>query len=287
VLDTPELAPILEDAELAYLAVGSATGPMVTPLLFTVRDGRLWMVMPRSSAKLSAIGRDARVGVAAGSTGAMAVLQGEAHVVDPLRPTSLVRSLPEAVLSPRALGSYVAGHLDHLAGMVGPAMLEPRAAAAVRPERALAVRAGQPLWTSGGWPPGAAPYDGNGEPQRLDVPADVPSDLRAVTSEPGPVLVGWTTATGPVVLPGEWDPRRRVATVRGDLFLAAGCLPQSRACVLFDATAGTSLDAKVGLVLRGRASARGRGEIANLALRTERISWWRGDDARTVRTKAG
>ena len=284
-LDTPELATILEDAELAYLAVDSKTGPMVTPLLFAVRDGRLWMVVPRSSAKLTAIARDARVGVAAGTPGAMAVLQGEAHLVDPLRPSSLVRSLPEAVLSPRALGSYLTGNLDHLVGLVGPAALEPRAAFAVRPERAIAVRDDRELWTTGGWPTGAAPYDGNGEPQPLDLPADVPSDLRTVLTEPGPVLVGWTTSSGPVVLPGEWDSRRNVACVRGDLFQAAGCLPQSRACVLFDATEGTSLDGKAGLVLRGRASARGRAEVANLVVRTERVSWWRGDDSRTV--KAG
>ena len=284
-LDLPELSPLLATAELAYLAVESASGPMVTPLLFTAQDDRLWMVMPRSSAKLTAIDRDARVGVAAGRPEAMAVLQGGAHVVDPLRPRSIVASLSEAVRSPRAVGSYVAGHLDHLAGLVGPALLEPRTAVAVRPERAIAVRADEPLWSVGDWPAGAAPYDGSGERLPLSLPRDVPPELRAATETDGPVVVGWTTAAGPVALPGWWDPSRNVACVRGDLFLAAGCLPQSRACVLFDATEGTSLDDKAGLVLRGRASARGRAEQANLAVRIERISWWRGADARTV--KAG
>ena len=284
-LDHPELTPLLAAAELAYLAVESASGPMVTPLLFTARDDRLWMVMPRSSAKLTAIDRDARVGVAAGRPDAMAVLQGAAHVVDPLDPRSLMGSLTEAVLSPRAIGSYVAGHLDHLAGLVGPGLLERRTAVAVRPERALAIRADHPLWSAGDWPTGAAPYDGSGETLPLSLPRDVPPELRRITDEAGPVIVGWTTASGPVALPGQWDPRRNVASVRGDLFQAAGCLPQSRACVLFDATDGTDLERKAGLVLRGRASARGRGEQANLAVRVERLSWWQGADARTV--KAG
>ncbi|HVF32307.1 MAG TPA: hypothetical protein VM933_04635 [Acidimicrobiales bacterium] len=282
-LDAPELAPLLDVAEIAYLAVESKHGPMVTPLLFTVRDGRLWMVMPRSSAKVGAIGRDRRVGVAAGSLGgAMALVQGEARIVDPLDPRSLVGSIPETLLSPRALGSYVTGHLAHLAGMVGPAMLEPRAAAAVRPERALAVRAGAALWSSGDWSEADPPDGGSAERLPLRLPADVPDELRRATAEAGPVLVGWTTATGPVVLPGEWDPRRSVAAVRLDLFIATGGLPRSAACVLFDTTEGTSLAGKAGLVVRGRGLAREQGENAELTVDTERISWWRGDDARTV-----
>ena len=285
-LNSPELSSLLDGAELAYLAVESASGPMVTPVLFTVQDGRIWSVVPRSSAKVGAIGRNKTVGVALGTPTAMAVVQGEAHLVDPMRPQSLVSSLPEAVLSPRALGSYVVGNLDHLAGLIGPGALAPRTAVAIRPQRALAVRDGAPLWSSGTWPPGAEPYEGTGAVPLLRLTADVPATLAALTGAAGPVLVGWTTASGPVVLPGRWDPEHRVATVREDVFRGAGCLPQARACVLFDGTEGTRLDGKTGLVLRGRGSARrGSGGAADLVLRVERLSWWEGDDAHTA--KAG
>lgn len=280
-LDRPELASILDDAPLAYLAVESERGPMVTPLLFAVRDGRIWMVMPRSSAKVGAIGRNAVVGLAAGTPGAMAVLQGSARLVDPMRPQSLVGALPEALLSPRALTSYVAGNLDHLAGLIGPGVLSPRTAAALRPGRAAAIRAGEPLWSTDNWPEGAPPYGNHGAaPPALPL-GPVPSDLAGLAAGAGDVLVGWSTPTGPVVLPGRWDPEGRQATVRTDLFVATGCLPQARACVLFDGTQGTSLDGKLGLVVRGRGSAHaGAGdETARLTIRAERYSWWQGDES--------
>src|SRR5687767_15009009 len=106
---------------------------MVTPVLFAARDGRIWMVLPRSSAKVAAIGRDALVGVTVSTPAATAVVQGEARVVDPLDPTSLVASLPETLRSPRAAGSYLAGNLAHLPDLLGAGALTPRAMAAVRP----------------------------------------------------------------------------------------------------------------------------------------------------------
>jgi len=282
VLTSPELASILDEAELAYVGVETVSGTMVTPLLFAVRDGRIWMVMPRSSAKVSAIARNRVVGVAAGTPEAMAVLQGEAHLVDPMRPQSLVSSLPETLLSPRALASYVTGNLEHLAGLIGPGALAPRTAAAVRPQRAAAVRPGRALWAAGDWSAGPAPYDGEAVPQPLPAEA-APGQLRTLTERPGPVLVGWATAAGPVVLPGTWDPERRRATVRRDLFHATGCLPQARGCVLFDGTEGTKLEVKTGIAVRGRGSAHlGADGDADLTMRVERLAWWVGDDTETV-----
>ena len=287
-LTSAELATILEDAELAYLGVETASGTMVTPLLFTVRDGRIWMVMPRSSAKVSAIGRNSVVGLAAGTPDAMAMLQGEAHLVDPMRPQSLVSSLPETLLSPRALASYVTGNLDHLAGLIGPGVLAPRTAAALRPQRAVAVRRGHDLWSAGIWAEGAAPYDGEAADQPLPVEA-APDELQDLTAHAGPVLVGWATAEGPIVLPGTWDPERRRATVRSDLLRATGCLPQARGCVLFDGTVGTKLDGKTGIAVRGRGSVHGSlgdDDLAEVTMRVERLSWWSGDESRTVKTGA-
>jgi hypothetical protein len=263
---------------------------MVTPLLFSVRDDRVWMVVPRSSAKVSAIARNPVVGLAAGTPGAMAVLQGEARVVDPLRPRSFFESLPEALLGPRAFGGYVAEHLPDLAGLVGPGALAPRTLAALRPQRAIVARDGADLWSTGAWPEGAAPYGEHDAERRTVLPLDeVPADLRARPDEPGPVIVGWATAAGPVALPGTWDPATGGATVRTDLLRAAGCLPQSAACILFDGTEGTGLDGKTGVVVRGRGTARlddagtGASRDAVVSVRTERVSWWQGDESHTVR----
>ena len=278
------LAPILDAGELAYLAVTSKAGPMVTPVLFAARDERIWMVMPRSSAKIAAIGRDALVGVTVAAPTATAVLQGEARVVDPLDPSSLVSSLRETLLSPRAAGSYLADNLKHLPGLVGSGALTARAMAAVRPERALVVRGTGDVWHTGPWSAAEAPStdpaaDGDAA---IDLD-DAPPTLLTATERPTPVLVGWSTPTGPVALPGAWDPDRRIASVRRDVFDAAGASSTGDACVLFDLTEGTSLDAKTGVVLRGSATAHGRHDDAvDLALSVERVTWWQGDRSKTV-----
>ena len=281
--DAP-LSPILEVGELAYLAVTSKAGPMVTPVLFASRDDRIWMVMPRASAKLAAIGRDALVGVTVASPAATAVLQGEARVVDALDPASLMSSLPEALLSPRAAGSYLADNLKHVPELLGAGALTARAMAAVRPSRALVVRGTGDVWSRGTW--------SSAEPVSDDPSADgdaaidldgAPPSLLTATDRPTTVLVGWSTPTGPVALPGAWDPARRVASVRRDVFEAAGGTASGDACVLFDLTEGTSLDAKGGLVLRGSATAHRRDDDAvDLALTVGRVTWWQGDRSRTV-----
>jgi hypothetical protein len=297
VLSAAPLADALADADLAYLAVEASDGPMVTPLLFVVHDERVWMVIPRSSAKVSAIGRNAVVGLAVGDAERAAVLQGQAHLVDPLRPTAMLTALPETLRAPLALGRYVTGNLDHLAGIIGGAgagVLAPRTVAALRPQRAIAVQpGGADVWTTGGWPVGAPPYaspaDGHRAPTSTGA---VPPELRHLVEAAGPVVVGWTTTAGPVALPATWDPATGTARIGGDLFTAAGCLPQARACVLFDGTEGTDLDAKSGLVLRGRGSAaRADGDGGNggggaaVVLRTDRVSWWHGTESHSI--KAG
>jgi hypothetical protein len=286
-LDAAPLAPLLDDGDLAYVAVTSTSGPMVTPVLFASRDDRIWMVLPRGSAKLSAIGRDALVGVTIPSATATVVLQGEAHVVDPLDPATLVASIPEVLRSPRAAASYVADNVRHLPGVVAGGSLQPRAMAAVRVERALVVRATGALWSDGDWSRPAT-LDDTSEPDpaaTIDL-TGVPDELVVLSDDPRPVIVGWATPTGAVALPASWDPLRRVASVRADVFAATGAATDGPACVVFDTTIGTGLDDKTGMVLRGAAHARQTDEDAvELAVDVERVSWWQGDDSATVATR--
>ena len=280
------LSPILDAGELAYLAVTSKAGPMVTPVLFAARDGRIWMVMPRSSAKIAAIGRDALVGVTVSTPAATAVLQGEARVVDALDPASLVASLPDTLLSPRGVGSYLADNVRHLPDLIGSGRgaLTPRAMAAVRAERALVVRGTGDVWSAGEWPAACGLSSGRAAEGRAAIDLEgAPATLLTATDQPTTVIVGCSSATGPVALPGAWDPGRRIASVRRDVFDAAGASSSGAACVLFDLTEGTSLDAKTGLVLRGAATAHERDDDAvDLALTIVRVTWWQGDTSKTV-----
>lgn len=291
-LSSPAVTAALGGSDIAYVVVRSASGPMVTPLLFTAKDGRLWMVMPSSSAKITAIGRDAQVGVTVRGSSGTAVFQGEARLVDPLSPQSVLGALPEALLSPRAVGSYVAGNLRHLAGMVGPAALAPRTLAAVRPARGLVVDDGGSIAFEEGWSttvaaPVAAPRPEADPAQQHPDLAEVPAALAAAVDRTGPVIVGWTTPDGPVALPATWDPERRLATMAPGLFERTGCLPSSRACVLFDTTEGTKLEDKAGVVLRGAGHAHASTTTdgaTDLDVGTERISWWKGAESHTVKT---
>lgn len=280
------LSPALDAAELAYLAVTSKTGPMVTPVLFASKDERVWMVFPRASAKIAAIGRNAVVGATVTSPAGTAVLQGEARIVDLLDPSSLASSLPETLLSPRALGSYLLGNARHLPDLVGSAAPKARAMAAVRPARALLIGETSDVWSTGDWANGSG-LSGDEAPEdnaALDLDG-VPAPLRSAADRPGEVIVGWTTPTGPVALPGIWDPARRRASVRLEVFHAAGASARGAACVLFDLTEGTALDAKAGVVLRGRATAHaGEDETVDIALRVERVTWWQGDRSDSVAT---
>lgn len=291
-LSSPAVTAALAGSDIAYVVVRSASGPMVTPLLFTAKDGRLWMVMPSSSAKVTAIGHDPRVGVTVRGPAGTAVFQGEARLVDPRHPQSVLGALPEALLSPRAVGSYLADNLRHLAGMVGPAALAPRTLAAVRPARGLVVDDGGTIAFDDGWSgtvpaPAAAPASATDEREPDVDLTEVPAALAAATDREGPVIVGWTTPDGPVGLPATWDPDRQVATLATGLFERTGCLPTSRACVLFDTTVGTKLEDKAGVVLRGAGRATPSavaGDGTDVTVDTERVSWWRGAESHSVKT---
>jgi hypothetical protein len=261
---------------------------MVTPVLFTVSDGRIWIVLSRSSAKIGAIDRNAIVGLSVGR----AIVQGEARVVDPLDPSSLVSSLGDAARSPAAAGSYLAGNLAHVRDLVGPGITTPRVMAAIRPLRALVAADGTELWMEGRWADDSADGDPDGSRRDGDGDSDVeveveglPAALAGVTERHGPVVVGWTAMGGPLALPATWDPQGRTATIGAGVFAAAGCAPSGPACVLFDATDGTGLEDKTGVVLRGPAKATTTGAGTEITLATERISWWRGEEAATSRVE--
>jgi hypothetical protein len=194
-LHDPSLGDLLAGNPLAFVAVTSPHGPMVTPVLCTARDGRLWMVVPRSSAKASAIGRDAHVGVTLVTDHAAAVFQGEARVVDPLDPRTVLAALPEAMRGPLAMATYVRDHLGDLLDLVGPQAVKPRVLIAVRPERYLVVD-------------------------------------RAAN---GRALLGCETPTGPIALPASWDAATRTASVDAALVDATAARTDGPVCVSLDA----------------------------------------------------
>jgi hypothetical protein len=243
VLHDPSLGELLAGNPLAFVAVTSAHGPMVTPVLCTARDERLWMVVPRSSAKASAIGRDGHVGVTLVTDDAAAVFQGEGRVVDPLDPRSVLAALPEAVRSPLAVASYLRDHLADLVDLIGPDAVKPRVLVAVRPERYLVV--------------------------------DRASSGRA--------LLGCETPSGPIALPASWDPATKTATVDASLVAATEARTDGPVCVALDAEEpGTKAGMALRGDASSRSSV-AEGATVELVVDTDRITWWNGTTTETVK----
>src|SRR2546421_241379 len=65
-----EVAPVLQDASFAYLAVQTSSGPHVTPLLFAATPDRLWFGIGRGTLKARVVAK--RPAVAAVVPGWMA-----------------------------------------------------------------------------------------------------------------------------------------------------------------------------------------------------------------------
>jgi hypothetical protein len=100
----------------------------------------------------------------------------------------------------------------------------------------------------------------------------------------GQSVLGWMAAGGPIALPARWDPRTERARVPAAPLRDAGGSRTAAACVCIDESEGLGPLAKRGRLLRGRGHARLRGDVASVALQTERVTRWKGFQTQTAVT---
>lgn len=81
-----QVATILGKASIGYLAVETASGPHVTPLLFAVTPDRLWFGIGRRTLKARALAKRPAVGVVVAYGGSSVAIRGEAALLDRLPP---------------------------------------------------------------------------------------------------------------------------------------------------------------------------------------------------------
>jgi hypothetical protein len=98
-----EVAPVLEHASFAYLAVESSSGPHVTPLLFAATPDRLWFGIGRGTLKARVLAKRPAVAVVVPGQPASAALRGEATLLD-----RLPASPAELLHAPLALSLFAA-----------------------------------------------------------------------------------------------------------------------------------------------------------------------------------
>jgi hypothetical protein len=268
----PRVLDIARRAPFAHVAVQTAGGPHVTPVLYALTPDRLWLVVQRATLKARVLAARPQVGVALcpergiDAGGECVVIRGEALLIDPLSPAGLVARAPELARAPCALPSYLTRNAPELLAFPRDLGLRPPdiVFAAIRIDEVAVVER-----PAGG--DGAVPVAG------IDA-AGVPDELLAYARSAGPAVVGLETAGGPLALPVSWDPAENRA------YAPAGAVPgmDAQVCVCFDQARGRGPAAKTGLLLRGRGYAVRQGETAAISVETERITWWDGFEVATV-----
>jgi hypothetical protein len=102
---------------------------------------------------------------------------------------------------------------------------------------------------------------------------------------PAQAVLGWMTPGGPIALPARWNPRTARARVPAAPLKAAGGSRTAAACVCIDDSEGRGPLAKRGRLLRGQGHATVRGDVASIALESERITRWKGLQTQTAAAK--
>src|SRR6476659_6786336 len=97
---------LLARAPHAYVAIETAAGPHVTPVLFTATADRLWFTLARTTLKARVLARASRVGVLLDDGRTAMIIGGAATVLDPRRPQRLAGRLQELARAPLAAPAY-------------------------------------------------------------------------------------------------------------------------------------------------------------------------------------
>ena len=273
---------LLARAPHAYVAVETSGGPHVTPVLFTATADRIWFAVARSTLKARVLARRSRIGVLLDDGRTALVISGAATVLDPRRPQRLAGRLSELARAPLAAPAYGLRNPAELLGFARDAMRAPSRAAppnlvlvSVEAETAE-VLAGSVARRGAAKTAPASPPRGRWR----DWLAGVPDGAGALARTPGPAVLGWRGAMGPLALPVEWEPRRLRARAPWPPF--AELAREGPACICLDVSHGRGPAAKEGVLLRGQGRIAKRLEVASVSIEPQRITYWTGFDTGTV-----
>lgn len=267
-----EVARILGDGRLAYVAIGTARGPLVTPVLYGAADGALWVLTNRHALKAKVWRRRPRAGWTVVSGDSAVVFAGDVTLLSLqdaravlARPLGLA-AVPPAVLSwmcrnPRQVAGFAWDTIAH------PSRGMPQDFVLVRlqPDSATIVR-------------DAGDRHGAVAPSDPRIAAAIPDGLAGLAGLPTGIL-GLATDDGPVAFPVRWDPTRSVARIPEGLTPVA-VVDGSQACITFDEPVRLRPTEQRGIVLRGTVRA-GAG-ADELILHATRATYWDGFDVETV-----
>jgi hypothetical protein len=256
------LRTIQSRAPFAYVAVDTAGGPHVTPVLYGITPDRVWLVVQRATLKARVLARRPGVGVLLDAGEHCIAIRGQARIIDPLSPAGLVARAPELARAPCAVPSYLTRNAPELIAFPRDLGLRPPdiVFAAIEPDEVVPVQ--RPATTAR---------------EEIVVQADAPAHLLALARRAGPAVIALEAPGGPIALPAAWDPVASTATVPAAHLPAD--LHEARVAVCFDVSRGRGPAAKAGVLLRGAGGLTGSGEIA---VAVDRVTWWDGLAVATV-----
>jgi nitroimidazol reductase NimA-like FMN-containing flavoprotein (pyridoxamine 5'-phosphate oxidase superfamily) len=310
----PPVARVLEGGTFCHAAALTPLGPHVTPMVFALAGGRVWVTTSRGSVKSRSWRADPRVaGLVRTRAGSVAFV-GTATAHDALDAGSWGRSIARAPLLSLASARFVRKNARYFAGYAVDARRVPlawtppgRVFVELSIERAALFQDDRPPRTWGEWPIGTIPSAERFRARRAgpEPLAGVPGDVEAALGRAGAGALA-IDSDGPVVLPAAWtvDGSGLYAAVARDaLELAAPASATVPAALEMDRPSPWRARDMLGAMARGAAdvhvvdrlvsgarsaravvsavSAEGS-DVAVARIRATRIVWWRGWTSGTV-----
>jgi len=216
----PKVASVLAGAPVAYLAVETASGPHVTPLLFAATPDRLWFGIGRRTLKARVLAKRPAVGVVVPGADASVAIRGEATLLDrlPASPAELARA-------PFALPAFASRNAFEVAAFARDvarrgAQPQPLAPLSVRIET-LDLLAGWTAQSVLGWMaaggPIALPARWDPRTERARVPAAPLRDAGGPRTAAACVCIDESEGAGPLAKRGRLLRGQGHATLRGDI----------------------------------------------------------------------
>jgi nitroimidazol reductase NimA-like FMN-containing flavoprotein (pyridoxamine 5'-phosphate oxidase superfamily) len=309
----PAVRDVLERGTFCHVAAATPAGPHLTPLVFAVAGGRVWVTTSRTSVKARAWRADAHVAGLVRDGARAVAFAGTAATHDVLEPSTWGRSLVRGPVVPLAAARFTRKNARFFAGYAVDARNVPlawtppgRVFVELSLDRVALLEDGVEPRTWG-WPP-AAPTPSAERFRAARTGADplgsLPPEIRAALGDGGRGALALEGDGGPVVLPAAWTvsgaglyavlPEHAAA-------LAAVDSASPRAALGLDRPSSWRARHMLGAMARGRADlhatrglvsgARSARELAGATagdepvvarIRPERFVWWRGWTSGTV-----
>jgi nitroimidazol reductase NimA-like FMN-containing flavoprotein (pyridoxamine 5'-phosphate oxidase superfamily) len=305
---------LLEAGAFCHVAASTPEGPHVTPMVFALAGGRLWVTTSRRSVKARAWRRDPRVAGIVRSGGDVVMFTGTATTHDVLDPGTWVRSLREGPLLALASARFTRKNARFFAGYAIDARRVPfawtppgRVFVELRIERTALIDGRGRVRVSGEWADDAPSRERFRAVRSGPGPLDgLPPGVRDALGERGVGALAVEGRDGPVVVPAAWTlggVALYAVVNAGTLALAGAGTPTPRVALGIDRPTSWRAREMVGAMARGdgeihvtghltsgqpsaRDVARRAGvsddAVALVRVRPRRFVWWQGWESGTV-----